>query len=197
VSRWNPFRRRSWIESVSREDLEREMLVVENRAQLVAREIQRLEEEKKRLFRQGIGKSTVEKMLLAEKIKDIDMEVKVKMREYSRLMRQRRALSNLARLKEWESRLRERGIWEKIARTEPERLIQLLSQLEFDESQLDRNIEKINEVLGKTMEPLEVDSSTREIMRLWEKVEKGEFEAEEVERQLESKRLAEEEEKSG
>jgi hypothetical protein len=162
--------------------------------QVLSREIQRLEEEKKKLFRQGIGKSTIEKMLLAEKIKDLDMEVKVKMKEYSRLMKQRRALSNLIRLKEWEGRLKERGVWDKIASTEPDKLIEMLSKVKFEEAQLDKNIEKINEILGETMETVEVTGETREILELWEKVEAGELAPEEIEEKLEAKvRISEEE----
>lgn len=107
----NPFRRKPWIETVSKEELQRELVRVESHMQVLSREIQRLEEEKKKLFREGIGKSTIEKMLLAEKIRDLDAEVKVKLREYNRLLKHRRALANLIRLKEWEGRLKERGVW--------------------------------------------------------------------------------------
>jgi len=194
MSRWNPFKRKPWIESVSKEELERELVKIESQAQVLMKEIQRLEEEKKKLFRQGIGKSTIEKMLLAEKIKDIDMEVKVKLKEYNRLMKQRRAISNLIRLKQWEDRLKEKGIWDKIAKTEPDRLIEMLSKVKFEEAQLDRNLDKINEILGETMEPVEVTGEAREILELWEKVEAGEFEPEEVEKRLEAKVKTKEEE---
>ncbi len=194
MARWNPFRRKPWIETVSREELERELMKIESQAQVLMKEIQRLEEEKKKLFRQGIGKSTIEKMLLAEKIRDIDMEVKVKLREYNRLMKQRRAIANLIRLKQWEGRLKERGIWDKIAKTEPDKLIEMLSKVKFEEKQLDKNLDKINEILGETLEPVEVTGETKEIMELWEKVEAGEFEPEQVEKRLEAKVKVREEE---
>ena len=195
--RWNPFRRRPWIESVSKEELQRELIRIESHMQVLMKEIQRLEEEKRRLFRQGIGKSTIEKMLLAEKIRDLDMEVKVKLRENNRLMKQRRALSNLIRLKEWEGRLKERGVWERIASTEPDRLIEMLSKVKFEEAQLDKNIDKINEILGETLEPVEVESETKEILELWDKVEAGELEPDDVEKRLEARMKVEEEEERG
>ena len=192
--RWNPFRRRSWIETVSKEELEREKVRVESQAQVLMREIQRLEEEKRKLFRQGVGKSTIEKLLLAERIKDVDAEIKVKLREYNRLIKQRRALANLIRLKEMEDRLREKGIWDKLARTEPDKLIQALSEVRFEELQLEKNLDKINEILGEAVEPVEVAGETKEILQLWEKVEQGELAPEEIERRLESKIKVEEEE---
>ena len=192
--RWNPFKRRSWIETVSKEELEREKVRVESQAQVLMREIQRLEEEKKKLFRQGVGKSTIEKLLLAERIKDIDAEIKVKLREYNRLIKQRRALANLIRLKEMEGKLREKGIWDKLARTEPDKLIQALSEVRFEEPQLEKNLDKINEILGEAVEPVEVAGETKEILQLWEKVEQGELAPEEIEKELESKIKVEEEE---
>lgn len=75
----------------------------------------------------------------------------------------------------------------KLASTEPDRLIEMLSRVKFEEAQLDKNIEKINEILGETQEVVEVTGETREILKLWEKVEQGEIAPEEVEEKLESK----------
>ena len=185
---------RDWLETVRVEELEKEKLKIDNQIQLLSREIQRLEKQKKELFRQGIGKSEVEKMLLAEKIKDLDAEIKMKLREYSTLMKQRRALSNLVRLKKWEERLKERGIWEKIKSIEPENLIRMLSSVEFQEEMFEKNIDKINEILGAQYARIEMDETTREIMELWERVERAELSPEVAEEKLEV-RMAEKKEK--
>lgn len=177
----------SWIEKVKVEELEKEQLKLEHQIEMLGKEIEKLEARKKELFQQGIGKSDVEKMLLAEKIRDMDTEVKMKLKEYNRLMKQRRALSNLIRLKKWENRLREKGIWEKIRNVEPEKLMQMLTEVQFDERQFDANIEKINEILGREAATLEVESETREILELWEKVEKAELTPEAVEEKLKVK----------
>ncbi len=175
---------KSWIEKVKVEELERERINLDNQILMLSKEIAKLEEEKKKLFQKGVGKSMTEKMLLAEKIKDIDLEIKAKLRDYNRLMKQRRALSNLIRLKKWERRLKERGIWERIRSLEPDKLISMLSQIEFSEEQFDRNIDKINEILGERAAELEIDESTREIMQLWEKVEKAELAPEQAVEEL-------------
>ncbi len=188
------FKRKDWLETVKPEELEKERLRIDNQIQLLSREIQRLEKAKKDLFRQGIGKSEVEKMLLAEKIKDIDAEVKMKLREYNSLMKQRRALSNLLRLKKWEARLKEKGIWEKIKSVEPERLIKALTEVEFQEDMFEKNVDKINEILGAQFARVEVDEATKEIMQMWEKVEKAELSPEAVEEELTVKLREKEEE---
>jgi len=175
---------KSWIEKVRLDELERERINLDNQILMLSREITRLEEEKKKLFQKGVGKSITEKMLLAEKIKDLDLEIKAKLRDYNRLMKQRRALSNLIRLKKWEKRLKERGIWERIKSIEPDKLIDILSRIEFTEEQFDRNIDKINEILGERVAELEIDESTREIMKLWEKVEHAELAPEEAVEEL-------------
>jgi len=188
------FGRKPWIEKVKIDDLEKERLQIDNQILLLTKEIKKLEDQKKRLFREGIGKSDIEKLLIAEKIKDIDADIKMKVREYNKLMKQRRALSNLIRLKQWESRLKERGIWEKIKSIEPEKLMQVLTTVEFEEAQFDKNIDKINEILGAEFTRVEVDESTKEIMKLWEKVEKAELSPETVEEQLAVKISEKEEE---
>ncbi len=174
----------SWIESVSVEELEKEIIRLDNELALLGREIERLEARKKELFQEGIGKSDVEKMLLAEKIKDIDAEVKMKYREYQKLMKQRRAISNLIRLKKWESKLKEKGVWEKIRSVEPEKLMGILTEVQFAEDQFERNLDKINEILEREAATSLVDESTRELLELWERVEKSELAPEDVEKKL-------------
>jgi len=180
-------RRKEWIEKVKVEDLEKEKLHIDNQIQLLSKEIQRLERQKKELFRQGIGKSEVEKMLLAEKIKDVDAEIRMKIKEYNSLMKQRRALSNLIRLKKWENKLKEKGIWDKIRSIEPEKLVKMLTEVEFKEETFEKNIDKINEILSSEFATIEMDESTREIMEMWERVEKAELSPEAVEEKLEVK----------
>ncbi len=187
--------RKPWIEKVKVENLEKEKLKVDNHILLISKEIEKLEKEKKELFRQGIGKSDIEKLLLAEKIKELDAEVRMKIREYRRLMKQRRALSNLIRLKKWEKQLKEKGIWEKIKSIEPDKLMQMLTEVEFKEAQFEKNLDKINEILGAEYAKIEVDEATREIMQMWEKVEKAELSPEEVEEKLTVKVAEKEEEK--
>ncbi len=187
---------KDWLETVTPEELEKERLRVDNQIQLLTREIQRLEKVKKDLFKQGVGKSEVEKMLIAEKIKDVDAEVKMKLKEYNTLMKQRRALSNLIRLKKWEARLKEEGVWERIKSVAPERLIKALTEVEFSEDAFEKNVDKINEILGTQFTAVEMDESTKEIMKLWEKVEKAELSPEAVEEKLAVKVGKEAEEES-
>ena len=175
---------KDWIEKVKTEELERELLHLDNQISLLSKEIQKLEKKKKELFQQGVGKSDVEKLLLAEKIKDVDAEIKMKLREYNKMMKQRRALSNMIRLKKWEARLKETGIWEKIREMNPEKLMQILSNVQFEDQGFENSIDKINEVLGAETSQVEVDEGTKEILELWEKVEKAEMTPETVEEEL-------------
>ncbi len=183
---------KSWLETVRPEELEKELLRVDNQIEALGREIQRLEAKKKELFQEGIGKSNIEKMLLAEKIKDLDAEVKMKLKEYNRLMKQRRALSNLLRLKKWEERLKEKGVWEKIKSIDPEKLMAILSEAQWEDRSFEENLDRINIMLTREFGSVEVDESTREILELWEKVENSELEPEKVEEKL-SVRIGEKE----
>jgi len=134
---------KNWIEKTKVEDLEKERLRIDNQIQLISREIEKLEKEKKELFKNGVGKTEIEKMLLAEKIKDRDSEIKMKIRDYNKLMNLRRSLGNLIMLKNWEYKLKEKGIWDKIKSMNPEELIKILSGIQFMESEFEKNIDKI------------------------------------------------------
>ncbi len=173
-----------WIETITVEELERELMQLDNQIMMLSKEIERIEKQKKELFQKGVGKSDVEKIPLAEKIKDLDMEVKMKLKEYNRMMKQRRALSNLIRLKKWEARLKEKGIWEKIKSLDTDKLMKMLSNVEFVDKSFEDNVDKINEILGKELETMEIDTGTKEILELWEKVEKAEMTPETVEEKL-------------
>jgi len=189
-------RDKPWIEVVKVEELQRELMQLDNQITLLSKEIERLEKQKKELFQKGIGKSDIEKILLAEKIKDLDAEVKMKLREYNRLMKQRRALSNLIRLKRWENRLKEKGIWDKIKSVDTDKLMQMLTNVEFTDKMFEENVDKINEVLGREFGTVELDQSTKEILSLWQKVESAELSPEAVEEKLSVKvEEGEEEEK--
>ncbi|MEB3852129.1 MAG: hypothetical protein LRS49_06095 [Desulfurococcales archaeon] len=164
---------KDWIERVSIEELEKEMIKVETRANMVAREIERLQAERERLFEYGKGKPEAEKLMLAEKIKDIDAEIAAKQEEYQRLLRQRQALSNLARLKRWEAQLKQKGIWERLKSVDPEKLIDMLADMKFDAREFDKAIDAINAALGPQAGGFAADSKTKEILKKWKEAEEG------------------------
>jgi len=185
---------KDWIEKMNVEDLEMERLRIDNQVNLLSKEIERLEKEKKELFRQGVGKSEMEKMLLAEKIKDLDSEIKMRIRDYNRLMKQRRVLSNLIMIKKHEQRLKEKGIWDKIKSLDQDKLLQILSQIQFKEEMFDRKLDEIIESLERPYVQIKIDESTKEIMELWQKVEKAELSPEVAEEKLAVKIVEKEEE---
>ena len=70
----------------------------------------------------------------------------------------------------------------------------MLTNIEFEEKMFEENIDKINQILGAEFAKVEIDESTKEILQLWEKVEKAELTPEAVEEQLAVKVRAEAEE---
>jgi len=187
--------KKNWLDEVSVDELQKELMKIDNKIEVLSRRIKALEEEKKKLFNQGIGKSNIEKMLLAEKIKDVDNEIKMLLRDYNRLMKLRRAMSNLIRLKKWEGRLKETGIWNKLSNLAPEELINRLSDVKWTEDNFEKNLDQINTILGAEYAQVAVDSETREIFELWDQVEKSELTPEAVDEKLAVKAIDVEESK--
>ncbi|MCE4624386.1 MAG: hypothetical protein F7C35_00790 [Desulfurococcales archaeon] len=153
-----------WIDKVSIEELEKERIRVETRANMVLRQIQRLEAEKERLYEYGKNVPEGEKVMIAEKIKNIEDEIASKQREYGDLLRQRQALINLIRLKRWEAQLKKKGIWEKIKKVDPEKLIDKLADIKFEKESFDQNVEAIVAAIGPEIGGYPVDARTKKIM---------------------------------
>ncbi len=157
-------RGKDWIDKVKVEELEKERIRVETRANMVMRQIQRLEAEKERLYEYGKKLSEPEQVMVAEKIKNLEDEIAVKQQEYSDLLRQRQALINLIKLKTWEAQLKKKGIWDKIKNVDPEKLIDKLADMKFEKESFDKNIETIVAAIGPEAGGYAVDTRTKRIM---------------------------------
>ncbi len=157
-------RGKDWIDKVKIEDLEKERIKIEARANMVRRQIERLEAEKDRLYEYGKNLSDAEKIMIAEKIKSVEDEIATKQQEYRDLLRQRQALVNLVRLKKWEAQLKKKGIWEKIKNVDPEKLIDKLADAKLEKENFDKSVEAIVAALGPDIGGYAVDSRAKKII---------------------------------
>ena len=158
---------KDWIEKTSIEELQKERIRVETRANKILREIEMLEADKERLYDYGKGKTEAEQLMLAEKIKDIEAEIAAKQEEFQRLLRQRQALANLIRLKKWEAQLKKKGVWDKLKKLDPEKLIDMLADMKLEVENFDEAIRTINAAIGSPIGGYAADSKTKEIMEKW------------------------------
>ncbi len=156
---------RDWIDKVKVDELEKERIRIEARANMVLRQIERLEAEKERLYNYGKNVSEGEQIMLAEKIKNIEDEIATKQQEYSDLLRQRQALVNLIRLKNFEAQLKRKGIWEKLKKADPEKLLDVLAEVKFEKEAFDKSVEAVVAALGPEIGGYAVDTRTKSIIK--------------------------------
>ncbi|NJE60190.1 chromosome assembly protein [Thermococcus sp. 21S7] len=191
------FGRKNTIEKLSLRELQGEEIRLKNRLERLKRDLNRIEKKKKQLFQEGIGADKLKKKMLAQEIKSLDMEQKLKLKDFTTAQRQYTLVKNLIIVKKYEKELRKVGLWQKLSNVEPEQLEQALIKINLDGKEFDEMVEGLNRVFEMEIAEFEEseDETERELMKAWSQVEAGEADVEEVAERVVSldKELEEEE----
>ncbi|GAB6102225.1 hypothetical protein JCM16138_14480 [Thermococcus atlanticus] len=190
--------RKNTIDRLSLRELQAEEIRLKNRLERLKKDINTIEKKKKQLFQEGIGADKLKKRMLAQEIKGLDMEQKLKLKDFTTAQRQYTLVKNLIIVKKYEKELRKVGIWEKLSNVEPEQLEQALIKVNLDGREFDDMVSSLNRVFEMEIAEFEEseDETERELMRAWSQVEAGEADVEEAAERVISidKHLEEEEE---
>lgn len=177
--------KKNWLEKLDTYDLELEKRKLELEANRVAKEVTDLEEEKNKLFNKGLKKTLLEKRIIADQIKEKDVMARIKVVDFDRTQKMSRAIFNLLAVLKRRERLKRGGLWLKLQTLTPDQLLTVLGRQDLEDKEFDRALEDIIRVLeGPTVETIEIDEETQELMDLWSKVEQKEMAPEEVARKL-------------
>lgn len=192
------FGRKNTIEKLSLRELQAEEIRLKNRLERLKKDLNQIEKKKKQLFQEGIGADKLKKKMLAQEIKSLDMEQKLKLKDFTTAQRQYTLIKNLIIVKRYEKELRKVGIWEKLSNVEPEQLEQALIKINLDGKEFDEMVEGLNRVFEMEVAEFEEteDQTERELMKAWSQVESGEADVEDVAEKVVSidRRLEEDEE---
>ena len=193
----NMFGRKNTIEKLSLRELQAEEIRLRNRLERLKKDINGIEKKKKQLFQEGIGADKLKKKMLAQEIKSLDMEQKLKLKDFTTAQKQYTLVKNLIIVKKYEKELRKVGIWQKLANVEPEQLEQALIKINLDGKEFDEMVESLNRVFEMEIAEFEAseDETEKELMKAWSQVEAGEADVEDVAEKVVSidRRLEEEE----
>ena len=177
--------RTNWLEKLKSDDLRIEKRKLELGTERVAKEVKDLEKEKTKLFNEGVGKPFLEKRMLAQKIKELDVKAKMKYIEFDRVQKMSRAIFNLTTVLKRREQLKEKGLWQKLQALTPDQLLTELSKQDIKDKEFERAVEDILRILERPIADIEgVDTETQEVMELWSKVERKEMAPEEVTKKL-------------
>ncbi len=189
--------RRNTIERLSLRELQAEEIRLKNRLERLKKDINQIEKKKKQLFQEGIGADKLKKKMLAQEIKSLDMEEKLKLKDFTMAQKQYTLVKNLIIVKKYEKELRKVGIWSKLANVEPEQLEAALIKVNLDGKEFDEMVSSLNKVFEMEIAEFEEmeDETEKELMKAWAQVEAGEANVEEVTEKIASidKELEEEE----
>ena len=174
--------RKNPVEKLSLRELQAEEIRLRNRLERTKKDIERIEKKKKQLFQEGIGVDKLKKKMLAQEIKSLDMEEKLKLKDFTTAQKQYTLVKNLIIVKKYEKELRKVGLWEKISKLEPEQLEQALIKVSLDGKEFDEMVDSLNRVFEMEVAEFEAteDETERELMEAWAAVERGEADIEEV-----------------
>ncbi|ASJ03490.1 chromosome assembly protein [Thermococcus profundus] len=176
------FGRKNTLEKLSIRELQAEQIRLKNRLDRLKKELNQIEKKKKQLFQEGIGADKLKKKMLAQEIKSLDLEQKLKLKDFTTAQRQYTLVTNMIIIKKYEKELRKTGIWEKLSSVEPEQLEQALIKINLDGKEFDEMVEGLNKVFEMEVAEFEEseDETERELMQAWSQVEAGEADVEEV-----------------
>jgi hypothetical protein len=181
------------IEKLSIRDLEGEKIRLKSKLDRLKKEINQIEKKKKQLFQEGIGADKLKKKILAQEIKALEMEMKLKFKNFTTLQKQYTFVNNLLIIKKYEKELKNIGIWSKISKIEPELLELKLSDIILDGKEFDEMVSNLNKVFEMRLDEFEgeEDEAEKKLFEAWGQVESG---AVDVDTAVDNLKLDEEEE---
>ena len=181
------------IDKMSLNEIREEELRLRNQIERIRKDINRIEKDKKKKFQEGIGADLIKKKMLVQEIKQLDMEGKLNMNNFTMLHKQYTFITNLLTIKKHEKQLKSTPVWEKLRRVEPSQLESVLIRLNLE----GRSFEEMVDALNRTFE-MEVaefeereDDEEKKMMELWNQVESGSKTVDEVEKELKEKEAEE------
>lgn len=185
------------IEKLSSRDLRDEESRLKFRMELLRKDINTIEKGKKQKFQEGIGADMMKKKMLAQEISQLDMEARLKFKNFKTINKQYTFISNLIVVKNYEQDLKKNKIWDKINSIGPEKFRVALDSTnlegkDFDEVLNDLNMAFEIKIMGSEAEEDEAENG---IMTDWLRVESGEMEVDEVEQTLSLEKSLEKEKK--
>ena len=174
--------RKNPLERLSIRDLEGERIRLKSKLDRIKKEIKSLDKQKKQLFKEGVGADTLTKKMLAQDIKSIEMEMKLKYKSFQTYQKQFNFVNNLLIVKKYEKELKNIGMWNKIKNIPPELLEAKLSDIILGSKEFDRTVESLNKVFEMRIDEFdeEVDIVEKKLFEAWGQVESGQIDSEDI-----------------
>ena len=185
------------LESVKLRELLEEQMRLKNQLAILNKEMAKFEKQKKDLFKQGVGADLFQKKMKIMEIKQIEMQVKLKFKNFNVMSKQYMFISNFVVLKQFEKQLKASPIWDKLKNIDPALFERMLITTDLNGKSFEDVLDNLNGVfeLSTSDTALEqsVDESEKQMLDAWSAVETGSINVDDAskivstEKQMESK----------
>ncbi len=178
--------RKNPIEKMNLQELREEEMRLKNQIEKIRKDINKIEKEKKEKFQEGIGADLIKKKVLVQEIKKLDMEAKLKMKNFMALHKQYMLVTNLLVIKKYEQELKKTKLWEKLTKVSPEQLEMALIRINLQGKEFEEVLDNLNGVFEMEIAEFEAteDETEKQLLDAWSSVEAGTMDAESVEKML-------------
>jgi hypothetical protein len=191
------FIRGNSVDRLNTRELKEEEMRLQNHIELARKDIQKIEKQKKDLFKQGVGADLIKKKMLAQQLKHLDMQAQLKIKQFMTMHKQFMFVSNLVIVKQYEKELKQNKIWSKITNIEPSKFENALINVNLKGKSFEEVLNNLNNVFEMSLSDSSLESSTddteKQLLDAWSGVETGAIDVESaqklisMEKQLENK----------
>lgn len=185
MSFWDVFRKNP-VDKIKVRELQGEEIRLKNQIERARKEINKLEKEKKVRFQEGVGADLLKKKMLAQEIKQLDMEVKLKTQKFMAMHKQFMFISNLIVIKQFEKELKNTPFWDKITHIPPEQFESALINVNLSGKAFENVLDSLNQVFEMQIADFQTteDEAEKQLLDTWSQIEAGTMDLEEGEGML-------------
>ena len=185
------------LDAVTERELKEEQMRLKNQLAILNKEMAKFEKQKKDIFKQGVGADLFQKKMKIMEIKQIEMQVKLKFKNFNVMSKQYMFISNFVVLKQFEKQLKASPIWDKLKNIDPALFERMLITTDLNGKSFEDVLDNLNGVfeLSTSESALDqsVDESEKQLLDAWSAVETGSINVDDAskivstEKQMESK----------
>jgi hypothetical protein len=185
MSFWDAFRKNP-VDKIKVRELQGEEIRLKNQIERARKEINKLEKEKKVRFQEGVGADLLKKKMLAQEIKQLDMEVQLKTQKFMAMHKQFMFISNLVVIKQFEKELKNTPFWDKITHIPPEQFESALINVNLSGKAFENVLDSLNQVFEMEIADFQMteDEAEKQLLDTWSQIEAGTMDLEEGEDML-------------
>ncbi|AKB24121.1 hypothetical protein MSMTP_0652 [Methanosarcina sp. MTP4] len=174
------------VDKLNTRDLQEEEIRLKNRMERIRKDINKIEKDKKQKFQEGVGADMMKKKMLAQEIKQLDTEARLKLKNFTTINKQYMFVSNLTVVKKYEQDLKKNKIWDKIGEIGSENFESALINTSLVGKDFDEVLNDLNRVFEMDITEFEAgeDEAESQLLDAWSSVETGAMDVDEVEQTI-------------